>query len=424
MEESGVGIDEMHVAEPRAAGIDVHKMQLTVSLRLFQPGRAQALRMTQTFATHPRGLREMVGWLGEHAVGGAAMEGTGVYWEQPYRALEAAGIRARLVHAQHVKQIKGKKTDVADSLWLARICQFGLARASYVPPKAIADLRQMCRYRRKVVGDRARIRQRIHKLIDRDGLRLGGVLTDIFGRNGRSILDGLAPGRAAEEILAGLTWHVRRKLEPLALALEARLDRDAAWRLGELLADHDALVRRVEQLDRRVEAGFAGCERQLNLMETIPGIRRASAHAILAEIGPDPAGEFGSAANLASWAGLCPGNDESAGKRRSGRTRRGNATLRTTLTECAHAAVRTRDAQFQGHHRALTARVGYKRALFATAHKMLRIIYALLRDDQPYRDPGIDYERLFVDRNAARWLRMLEKHEFLPAMAGPQPTAA
>ena len=161
----------------------------------------------------------MVAWLGEHRIGAATMESTGVYWEQPYRALEQAGVRARLVHAQHVRQLKGRKTDVCDSLRLARICQFELAQASSCLPKEFADLRQMCRYRRKLVADRARMRQRIHKLLDRDGLRIGGGLTDIFGLNGRAMLDGLAAGWPAQQLLAALTAHVRRKMEPLALGL-------------------------------------------------------------------------------------------------------------------------------------------------------------------------------------------------------------
>ena len=196
-------VDEMHVVEPRAAGIDVHKMQLTVSLRLCEPGRPSALTLTGTFATHPQGLRKMAGWLAEHEVGAATMEGTGIYWEKPYRTLEAEGVRVRLVHAQHGKQIKGRKTDVADSLWLARICQFGLARASFVPSKEFSDLRQLCRYRRKVVRDRARLRHRIHKTVDREGLHVGGVLSDLFGVNGRRILDGLVSGLDADRILPG-----------------------------------------------------------------------------------------------------------------------------------------------------------------------------------------------------------------------------
>ena len=192
------------------------------------------------------------------------------------------------------------------------------------------------------------------------------------------------------------------------------LDPHSLWRLQGLLPDCDAAERRVRQLDRRVEDVLAADHRrQLDLLETVPGIGRTSAHAILAEIGPDLARTFPTAQHLASWTGICPGNNESAGKRRSGRTRRGNETLKVTLTECAHAAARTLGSQFDGCHGALTRRIGYRKAVTATAHKLLRIVYAVLRDDQPYRDPNVDYERLFVKRNAPRWLRMLKKHRFL-----------
>ena len=375
-------VDEMHVAAPRAAGIDVHKMQLTVSLRLAGPGAESTLALTRTFGTDPPALAAMTGWLAEHEVSAAVMEGTGVCWERPCRVLEAAGVRPRLVHARHVKQIKGRKTDVSDSLWLARICQFGLARASCVPPQEFSDLRQMCRHRRKLVAE-----------------------------------------RQPEEILADLTWHVRPELQPLARALGAELDKLSLWRLGQDLQGHDQAARRIEGLDREVEAACAAHRRELNLLETVPGVQRTSACAILAELGPDPAATFGDGHALAAWAGLCPGNDQSAGKRRSGRTRRGNPTLRVTLCECAHAAGRTKDSQFHGYQRAVTARRGYKRAVFATAHKMLRIIFAMLRDDAPYRDPGIDYDQLFVQRNAPRWLRMLHRHGFLQPADAAAPAA-
>ena len=257
----------------------------------------------------------LVAWLRGHVVTAATMESTGIYWEVPFRTLEAAGIRADLVHAQHVKQIRGRKTDVADSLWLACICQYGLAWPSYVPPPAFSALRQQCRYRRKVVADRARVRQRLQKLLDYDGLRPGGVLTDILSANGHWILDGLRDGRSPERILAGLTRHVQGKRDELELALATPLDQEALWRLGSLLDDFD------------------GSTTWLN------------------ELGPEPAHVFGSAAACAAWAGVCPGNNESAGQRPSGRLRPANPTLRATLAECAHGTL------FQGYHGALQARL-------------------------------------------------------------------
>ena len=411
------GVDRMHVAVARAAGLDVHKMQVTASTRLCDPGGGPPATATSVFRTDPQGLAELVAWLRRQEVEAATMEGTGIYWEAPYRALEAAGIRADLLHAQHVKQIKGRKTDVQDSLWLARICQFGLARPSYVPPPAFSELRQQCRLRRKLVGDRARTRNRLQKTLDGGGLRLGGVLTDILGRNGRRVLDGLVAGRTPERILASLTGHVQPKLADLARTLAAELSADALWRVRILLQACDRIGQDLDELDARVEAALAQHRRQLALLETIPGIARVSAHAILAELGPDAPAVFPDASSLAAWAGVCPGNNESAGKRRSGRARPGNAALRAVLTECAHGAARTTSSQFHGLHQALKARMGYKKAILAVAHKLLRVIYAVLREDSPYRDPQVNYERLVVERNASRWLRKLKEHGFLAADA-------
>ncbi|MCY4595492.1 MAG: transposase [Bryobacterales bacterium] len=192
--------DEMHVVHARAAGLDIHKMQITASVRVCQPGGGVQCA-TRQFSALPAGLDALTQWLASHRVTAAAMEATGIFWQAPWEALEAAGIEPLLLHAQFVKQVQGRKSDVADSLWLARICRFGLCRPSYVPPRDFRQLRQLSRYRRKLVGERSRARNRIHKTLDHDGLRLGGALTDIFGLNGRKILAGLAAGRSKAAIL-------------------------------------------------------------------------------------------------------------------------------------------------------------------------------------------------------------------------------
>jgi len=405
--------DAMHVAVPRAAGVDVHKMQLTAAVRVYGRDGEDAQASIRIFGTDPPALREFTNWLNSHAVTSAVMEGTGVYWIAPFRALEDAGICPQLVHAQHVKQIKGRKTDIQDAVWLARVCQFGLARPSYVPPREFSELRQQCRYRRTVVADRARIRNRLQKTLDHDGLRLGGLLSDLLGLNGRRILDGLVQGHSVERILKKLTWHMRDKLEPIARTLEAELSDAALWRLSFLLKDFDAANERLQDLDALVGNALQPWERELDLLQTIPGIGSSSAHAIFAELGPEPTKVFPNAASLAAWAGVCPGNNESAGKRRSGRVRAGNKALRATLTECALGAARTSSSQFHGYYDNMKARINHKRAVLATAHKLLRTIYAILRDDHPYRDPKVNYESLLVERNASRWIRMLTKHNYL-----------
>ena len=404
--------DDLHVVCARAAGLDVHQMHVTATVRLCEAGSGAARTATREFSALPDGLRAMTEWRCGHGVTAAAMEGTGVYWKAPLEALEDAGIQADLHHAQQVKQIRGKKTDVNDSLWLARICQFGLALPSYVPPRLFRQLRQLTRYRRKLVDERSRARNRVHKTLDHDGLRLGGVLSDIFGVNGRRILDGLVAGHSPRYILANLTHHVAAKLAPLTQALAATLDPLALFALRMQMEAVDRADTALVALDKRIRTVLADYQRSLRLLQTIPGIDYGSACTILAEIGPD-LGAFRKACSIGPWAGVAPGNNSSAGKRRSGRARKGNPTLRATLAECAHGAVRTKSSQFYGHHRMLAGRVGYKRAILASAHKLLRVIHAVLRDDRPYTDPDIDYEKLVVERNAPRWLRMLTRHGFL-----------
>ena len=411
--------DPLHVVHARAAGLDVHKMQITASVRLCTPGAGVPQVETRTFDALASGLDEMVAWLRERCVDAAVMEGTGIYWLAPFEALENAGIPATLVNARQVKQLKGRKTDVADSVWLARVCQFGLATPSHVPPKAFREMRVLTRYRRTLIGQRSRVRNRVQKVLDRCGVRIGGVLSDVFGANGRRILDGLARGVDPEAILASLSHHVAHKLDRLGDALRLSVSPVERRVLCDLLCEHDALLERIVALDRDIDSGLAPWSERIALLQTIPGIDRPSACAILAEIGPD-LDAFGSGERLAAWAGVCPGNRESAGKRRSARTRMGSKALRAVLVECAHGAARTHGCQFRGYHKALMVRRGYKRAIVATAHKLLRVLYVVLRDARPYHDPEADYEALMVRRNAPRWIRMLHRYgliEYEPAAA-------
>ena len=400
--------DNFHVVYPKAAGVDVHKMQLTVSLSLCGDKGSPQIK-TRVFSAFADGLSEMTLWLGEHDVEAAVMEGTGIYWIAPFEALETVGIKPLLVNARQVKQLRGRKTDVADSIWLARVCQFGLCSPSHVPPKAFRELRNLNRHRRKLVSQRSSARNRVQKVIDRSGIRIGGILSDVFGRNGRRILHGLAAGLSNKAIIASLSSHVSGKVPDLTSALGAELRSSDCFILQDLLLEHDSVEKRIEKVDREIRKGFSQWEEKLELLQTIPGIDEGSACAILTEIGPDIE-VFPSAEHLASWSGLCSGNNESAGKRRSGRTRKGNRYLKEALVECAHGAVRTKDSQFHSYCKGLAIRLGYKRAIVATAHKLLRIVYAVLRDMKPYYDNGADYEALMVARNAPRWIRMLKKH--------------
>ena len=407
----------MHVVRPRAAGLDVHKMEITATVRLCE-GEGEPVVETRCFSTLPSGMEEMVAWLIGHGVEAAVMEGTGVYWMAPFEALEEAGIEAILVHAQQVKQLKGRKTDVADSVWLACICQFGLCTPSHVPPQPFRELRSLSRQRRTLVGQRSTVRNRVQKIVDRAGVRIGGILSDVFGLNGRTILDGLAAGAEREVILSSLTHHVARKLEGLGEALSLSLGDNDRFILNDLLEEHDAIARRIEAYTKTIDEQMTPWEEQLRLLTTIPGIDRIAASTILIEIGPD-IGVFGSKERFAAWAGLCPGNNESGGKRGKARTRRGSRTLRATLVVCAHGAARTKGCQFEAHHRALATRRGYKRAIVAGAHKLLRIIYVVLKTGRPYYDRTADYEALMIKRNAPRWIRMLRRYGYI-APADPE----
>ncbi len=313
-----------------------------------------------------------------------------------------------MFHAQHVKQLKGRKTDIEDSRWLATICQFGLGRPSLVPQGEFRAARGLSRHRRTLIQERSRVRNRVQKVIDGAGIRIGSILSDVFGTNGRTILEGLVAGASREDILAGLTRHVAVKIEALGDALSLSLGDWERTILSDLMDAEGTLNKRIAVVETTLIEGLAPHRRALDILQTLPGVDAVAAASILAETGPDMS-VFGSAHAFTAWAGLSPGNNESAGKRRSGATRKGAKHLRATLVEAAHAATRTSHCQFPGYKRAIAARRGHKRAIIATAHKMARILYVMLRDATPYRDPGTDYEALLVNRNASRWLRQLAR---------------
>ena len=402
--------DDFTVVHPCAAGLDVHKMQITAAVRR-QTTEGFKVEIGE-FSALPGGLKQLCDWLLEQQVDAALMEATGVYWHAPFEALENAGIPAMLVHAQHVKQIKGRKTDVDDSRWLARVCQFGLAQPSMVPPREFRELRTVSRHRRGLVQRRSSVRNRVHKVIDRSGVRLGGILSDVFGVNGRIVLDGLADGRSSDRILGSLTGHVKRHERLLKDALTWLLSTHDRLLLRDLLDEHDRLDKRIAEFLRTVKNGLKPWQEQLELMQTIPGVDAAAACEIFVEMGPDLS-VFGNVERLAAWAGVCPGNHESAGKRRSVRARRGSRHIAGILNQCAHAASKTKHCQFGGYHKGLTIRRGHNRATVATAHKLLRVIWAVLRDRKPYVDPNINYDELVVHRNAPRWIAQLLKFGYV-----------
>ena len=337
--------------------------------------------------------------------------------------LEAAGIPALVVNAFHVKNVPGRKTDVGDSEWLAQLARFGLLRGSFIPPKDLRELRIVSRYRRKLTGMLAGEKNRLHKLLDDAGIKLGGVVADIDGVCASKMVEGLIAGGKPGELAALGRGKVRATTDILEAAMDGELS--ARHRLVlDMAYDHlRYLEGKLAALDRYLLAAMQPYAWAWRLLQTIPGIDAISAAMILIEIGDDPH-RFGFPARLASWSALCPGNNESAGKRKSGKTRHGNPIVRYLLCEAANAARRTKTV-FRAKYESLVIRRGHKKTIIALAHKLVRTIFCVLVRRKPYRNLTVDYEAASVAKNAPRWIRALKKYGYWPQVAAPSaPIAA
>lgn len=401
---------ELPAIFPCVVGLDVHQAKISACAMIEQPDGTLTVEHRQfgAFKRDRRALAEWVRTLGPDVV---VMESTGIYWKSPYAALERVGIAAWVVNARHVKNVPGRKTDVADAQWLAILARAGLLRASFIPPADIRHLRLIARQRQKLGGMLASEKNRLHKLLTDAGIRLNVLVSDIHGQAGRAMVKALIEGQPIPEILA-LAGRLRASREELFEALQPEELSDAhRFVLSEIMAHIEELEARMGRFEQTLLAGLAAWEPQLVLLQTLPGVDRIGAAMLLVEIGTDMA-SFASAEKLASWVGICPGNNESAGKRKSGKTRKGNAWVRRLLCEFAQAASRSRCA-LKEKFKALSIRKGHKKAIVALAHKMLRIIFAMLKNHTPYQDQAVDYEELLVQRNAPRWIKMLLKHGFI-----------
>ena len=401
---------ELPAIFPCVVGLDVHQAKISACALIEQPDGTLTVEHRQfgAFKRDRRALAEWVRTLGPDVV---VMESTGIYWKSPYAALERVGIAAWVVNARHVKNVPGRKTDVADAQWLAILARAGLLRASFIPPADIRHLRLIARQRQKLGGMLASEKNRLHKLLTEAGIRLNVLVSDIHGQAGRAMVKALIEGQPIPEILA-LAGRLRASREELFEALQPEeLSEAHRFVLSEIMAPIEELEARMGRFEQTLLAGLAAWEPQLVLLQTLPGVERIGAAMLLVEIGTDMA-SFASAEKLASWVGICPGNNESAGKRKSGKTRKGNAWVRRLLCEFAQAASRSRCA-LKEKFKALSIRKGHKKAIVALAHKMLRIIFAMLKNHTPYQDQAVDYEELLVQRNAPRWIKMLLKHGFI-----------
>jgi transposase len=396
----------MEVLYPRCTGLDVHKATVVAAVRLVAGGRVA--REVRTFATTTAGLLELAAWLGENGCIHVAMEATGVYWKPVWHILAEGGFVLVLANAAQVKNVPGRKTDVGDATWLAELLTHGLVRASFVPDAPTAELRSLLRTRKQLVRERASHTLRLQKTLEDANIKLDGVLADLLGKSGRAMLEALAAGEGDPEKLAALA-HPRLAATPERLreALRGRVTAHHRFLLRLHLDQVDALDAAVGRVDLEVEEHLAPFRAAVDLLTSIPGVGALAARVIVAEIGLDM-GRFATAGHLVSWAGLCPRSDESAGKRRSTRLRKGAPWLKTTLVQCAWAASRKKASYLQAQYHRLRGRRGPKKAVCAVAASILTAAYHMLKDGTAYRDLGPDhFDRRAKEVQARRLVRRL-----------------
>jgi transposase len=413
----------MEIVYTSCAGLDVHKATVVACVRR-QVGQGKAQQQTRTFGATTGAVLELADWLAEQGVTHVAMESTGVYWKPIWNLLEGL-FEMLLVNAQHIKQVPGRKTDVKDAEWIAQLLQHGLLRGSFVPQTPQRQLRELTRQRRQLIQTRASVANRIQKVLEDANIKLASVATDVLGVSGRAMLEAIASGQEDPEQLAEMARRkLRAKIPQLRLALAGRVTDHHRFLLRLLLDELTQLEALIGRLTARITevlpAPFAEAVQRLS---TIPGIDRQAAENIVAEIGVDMK-QFPQPAQLASWTGMCPGNNQSAGKRRSGKTTKGNRWLRATLVQVAWAASHTKHTYLSAHYRRLASRRGRKRALVALGHTILVIVHTMLRNGTDYQDLGDDYfDRLDQARLTRTLVRRLERLGHKVTLQ-PQETAA
>ena len=391
-------VSTVELLVPRCAGLDVAKDEVVACVRVpdGQGGRRQEVR---TYPTFTSGLEALADWLTAEGVTQVVMEATGQYWKPVWYVLEERGLELLLVNARHVKILPGRKTDVADAAWLAELLEHGLLRGSFVPPPAIRQLRDLTRYRKRLIQAHSAECQRIQKTLEDAGIKLDSVAADVLGVSGRAMLAALVGGERDPEVLAELArGRLRTKLPQLRQALRGRFSDHHALLVRLSLAHLEHLEGAIAALDAEVDRVIAPFARARDRLDTITGVGKRAAETIIAEIGTDMA-VFPTAGHLASWAGRCPGNNRTGGKRRSGKPTKGNRWLGEMLTECAWAAARSRDTYLSAQYWRLARRIGKKKAAMAVGHSILVIAWHLLANDCDYQDLGGDY---FVRRDADR----------------------
>jgi transposase len=408
----------------RCAFLDVHKSAVTACVRVPDGtgGRRQDVR---EFCTTTAGLITLADWLRSWAVTVVGMESTGVYWRAIYYLLEDE-FECRLFNARHLRHVPGRKSDVQDAEWGCQLIEHGLIRESFVPPRPQRELRDLVRYRKAKIQERAREVQRVEKTLQDAGIKLSSVASKVLGVSARKMLDALISGTHDPDVLADLAkGTLRRKIPALREALQGRFTGHHALLIGQMLAQIDFLDETIHTLSERVEELTRPFSREITLLDSIPGVDKRAAEMLLAEIGPDMS-RFPTDAHLASWGGMCPGQRESAGKKHSAATRKGSKWLRGTLTECAKAVVRTKGTYLSARYHRIKSRRGHAKATVATAHKILTAAYHVLKQGIAYHELG---EEFFYRRDAEntqryrrRLIRQLERLGHTVTLdAAPQP---
>jgi transposase len=394
----------------RCCALDVHKEQVTACVHVPEQAGERA-ELCAEFATMTADLLGLRDWLKGLGVTHVAMEATGVYWKPVYYLLED-DFELLLVNAQHVKNVPGRKTDVQDAQWLCRLLEHGLLKASFVPPRPIRELRDLTRYRKALIWERGREANRVQKVLEDANIKLASVASRPLGASGKAMLRALCAGEADPRALADLAkGKLRAKLPALRAALEGRFREHHAVLVSHLLAHLEYLDETVAELTREIEQRMRPFERQRELLCSIPGVADRTAEVIVAELGPDVS-RFPSHRHAASWAAVCPGHDESAGKRRSGKTRKGDRWLRVALIEAANSAAgRTKDTYLRAQYLRIKRRRGHQKAIVAVAHSILVSAYHVLAEGRPYEELGGDYflRREDHERITQRLVRQLER---------------
>lgn len=403
----------MHLVYKHACGIDVHKKFIVACILSVQEDGTEHKEI-RTFSTMTVDLLACVDWLESKNVEMVAMESTGVYWRPVFNLLETH-INVMLVNAQHMKALPGRKTDVKDSEWIADLLRHGLLKASFIPPQPIRDLRDLTRYRKTLRQERAQEVNRLQKVLETANLKLASVASDVLGKSGRDMLDALVGGQSDPLVLAELArGRLRAKLPELRLALDGRLHPHHTFLIQQILAHIDFLEQSLEAVQAEIDQRLVPFQEVTALLESLPVIMDVAKAVVIAEIGVDMS-RFKSAKHLASWAGVCPGNKVSGGKRLSGATTKGNVYLRSVLCQLAWSIARSKTPSYLStlYHR-IARRRGKKRAILAVAHSLLVSIYHMIRDNKPYKDLGPEYlekrdsER--VERQAVERLQQLGYH--------------